>query len=41
MTVPEMCMEHTKVFQTVKIEMFICLAVGIVIGFIAKWLEDR
>jgi len=41
MTVPEMCMEHTKVFQAVKIEMFIYLAAGFVVGFITKWLEDR
>jgi hypothetical protein len=41
MSVPEVCMEYTKIFQTVKLEMFICLAVVIVIGIISKWLAGK
>ena len=37
--IPEMCMAYTKVFQTLKIELVVALAVGVIIGYIARRLE--
>lgn len=38
-TIPEMCMAYTEVYRTFKIELAIMLAVGVIIGYIARRLE--
>ena len=38
-TIPEICMEFTQVFHTVKFEMFIAFCVGLAIGIIAARLH--
>jgi len=38
-TIPEICIEFTQVFHTVKFEMFIALFVGFVLGIIAARLH--
>ena len=37
-TIPEMCMAYTEVFRTLKIELAITLAVGVLIGY---WLRSK
>ena len=32
MTIPDVCMQYTHVFTTFKLEMAICIAIGIAIG---------
>lgn len=38
-TIPEMCMSYTEVFRTFKFELVFTLAVGVLIGYIARRLE--
>lgn len=40
-SVPEVCMEYTKVFQSVKLELGIVFLAGIACGFLLHWLENR
>lgn len=35
-SIPDACMAYTSVFQTLRIEMFVCLAIGLVIGIFAE-----
>ena len=39
-TIPEMCMAYTEVFRTLRIELFVTLAVGVIIGYIARRLDE-
>ena len=41
MSVPEMCMEYTKVFTTLKLEVGIGFLVGIAFGCFLDWWSDR
>lgn len=34
-TIPEMCMQYTSVFQTVRIELFVTFVLGLAIGITA------
>lgn len=36
MTIPETCIQYTQVFTTFKFEIFIALAIGVLIGW---WFE--
>ncbi len=38
-TIPEICMEYTAVFHTMKLETFIAFGVGLVLGMIAARLH--
>lgn len=38
-TIPEMCMAYTEVYRTLKLELFVALGVGVLIGYIARRLE--
>jgi hypothetical protein len=38
-TIPEICMEFTQVFRTVRFEIFIAFAVGLAFGIIAARLH--
>ena len=39
-TIPEICMEYTGVFVALKIEVFMALAVGVLIGYWARRLGE-
>ena len=39
-TIPEACMAYTEVYRTFKFELFFTLAVGIIIGYIARRLDE-
>ena len=41
MSVPEACMEYTKVFTTLNLEVGIVFLVGIAFGFFLYWWSDR
>lgn len=40
-SVPEMCMEYTKVFQVVKLEWGLIFLAGMACAFLLHWLENR
>lgn len=40
-TIPEMCMQYTEVFRTLRMETGIAVIVGVLIGMAAMWLEKR
>lgn len=40
-TIPEMCMQYTEVFRTLRFEVGIAALVGFAIGVLAMWLERR
>lgn len=40
-TIPEMCMQYTAVFQTLRIELAVAMGVGVAIGIAAAWLHRK
>lgn len=32
-TIPDICIEYTEVFQTMRLEMGLCIVVGVLIGY--------
>jgi uncharacterized membrane-anchored protein YhcB (DUF1043 family) len=39
-TIPEICMEYTKVFTVLKLELFIALVAGVLIGYWVRRLGE-
>jgi hypothetical protein len=39
-TIPEMCMAYTEVFTTLKLELAVMLLIGVLIGYVARRLEE-
>jgi hypothetical protein len=39
-TIPEMCMQYTEVFTVLKLELFVVLAVGVLIGYWVRRLGE-
>lgn len=32
-TVPELCIQYTEVFKTMRLEMGVCIVIGVLIGY--------
>lgn len=32
-TVPELCIQYTEVFRTMRLEMGVCIVIGVLIGY--------
>ena len=39
-TIPEMCMQYTEVFTVLKLELFIALTAGVLIGYWVRRLGE-